>query len=415
MGRRKKAAAGSSEPETVTLPISGITDSTRVNGDSGFSIFNDNGNEPLIVSPYPASSVQNSPVQTPPVTDEAGEVNGGDDGDHGEVNAAGDVSASEQTKLDEGFFEVESILRKRVSKGQLQYLVKWHGWPKTANTWEPSDNLQSCSELIDEFEESSRSGKQRKRKRKVGGVENQYREKKRHHNFATNNVTDIVISTVDDCLSAAPLNIKIRCDLPTPQAPIDVENGHMEGTFYGSRKRDDHDLKLSELKAAMSANMVDSDKKAVASNDLVLVYDVSKVDCVVGFNQESHSIGAKKRKSSRVKRFTKDAALSEDSEQGLKRNASTLSIEPTDRNEELELENPSLSGHSRNVSDITRIIKPVGYSVSVSNGIPDVTVTFLVLRCDGKEVTVSNKFLKTNNPPLLINFYEQHLRYNPTS
>ena len=227
---------------------------------------------------------------------------------------------------------------------------------------------------------SSRSGKQRKRKRKVGGVENQSREKERHHNLATNNVTDIVISTVDDCISAAPLNIKIHCDLPTPQAPIDVENGHMEGTFYGSRKRDDHDLKLSELKAAMSANMVDSDKKAVASNDLVLVYDVSKVDCVVGSNQESHSIGAKRRKSSRVKRFAKDAALSEDSEQGLKRNASTLSIEPTDRNEELELENPSLSGHSRKVSDITRIIKPVGYSVSVSNGIPDVTVTFLVLR-----------------------------------
>lgn len=116
MGRRKKKAAGSSEPETVTLPISGITDSTHVNGDSGFSIFNDNGNEPLIASPYPASSVQNSSVQTPPVTDEAGEVNGGDDGDRGEINAAGDVSASEQTKLDEGFFEVESILRKRVRK-----------------------------------------------------------------------------------------------------------------------------------------------------------------------------------------------------------------------------------------------------------------------------------------------------------
>ncbi|VFQ81093.1 unnamed protein product [Cuscuta campestris] len=29
-------------------------------------------------------------------------------------------------------------------------------------------------------------------------------------------------------------------------------------------------------------------------------------------------------------------------------------------------------------------------------------------------ITVDNKFLKANNPLLLINFYEQHLRYNPS-
>ncbi|RVW63392.1 putative chromo domain-containing protein LHP1 [Vitis vinifera] len=34
---------------------------------------------------------------------------------------------------------------------------------------------------------------------------------------------------------------------------------------------------------------------------------------------------------------------------------------------------------------------------------------------DGKEVMVDNKFLKANNPLLLINFYEQHLRYSPTT
>ncbi|PNX84269.1 chromo domain-containing protein LHP1-like [Trifolium pratense] len=36
-------------------------------------------------------------------------------------------------------------------------------------------------------------------------------------------------------------------------------------------------------------------------------------------------------------------------------------------------------------------------------------------KSDGTEVMVDNKYLKTNNPLLLINFYEQHLRYNPTS
>uniref|UniRef100_A0A6N2NGF0 Chromo domain-containing protein n=1 Tax=Salix viminalis TaxID=40686 RepID=A0A6N2NGF0_SALVM len=37
--------------------------------------------------------------------------------------------------------------------GQLQYLIKWRGWPETSNTWEPLENLQSCSDVIDAFEE----------------------------------------------------------------------------------------------------------------------------------------------------------------------------------------------------------------------------------------------------------------------
>ncbi|CAK9318967.1 unnamed protein product [Citrullus colocynthis] len=414
MGRGKKKAVGSSEPETVALPIPDFTQSTHLNGDSGPSISNNDGNEPLIPSPYPPSSLQNSYVQIPLPTDEAGEVDGED-------NAVPDVSASERTNLDEGFFEVEAIRRKRVRKGQLQYLVKWRGWPETENTWEPVDNLQSCFEFIDEFEASfcsSRSGKQRKRKRKDGDIENQPHEEKQLQIVAIDNVTDVVISTVDDRLSAAPLNRKLHCDFP--QAPVDSthEGGFgshtVDGKFDGSRKKDEYDLKLIELKASISANMVDSDKQAVASNDLSAVYDVSKADGVVGSAQGSHSIGAKRRKSSRVRRFTKDSALSENSEQGLKQNAATASIEPTDRREQIGPENPSFSGHSRNVSTITRIIKPVGYSVSVSNNIPDVIVTFLAVRSDGKEVTVNNKFLKANNPHLLINYYEQHLRYNPT-
>lgn len=248
---------------------------------------------------------------------------------------------------------------------------------------------------------SSQSGKQRKRKRKDGDIENQPQEEKQHHILAINNVTDVDISTVDDRLSSAPLNGNISCVLPTPQVPVDstregefgshlnhskttgtvyVENGHVDGKFDGSRKRDEYNLKLSELKAAISASMVDSDKKSEGSKDIDHVYDVSKADCMVGSTQGSYSIGAKRRKSNRVKRFTKDAALSEDSEQGLKQNGVTVSIEPTDRNEQLGPKNPSLSGHSRNVSSITRIIKPVGYSVSVSNNIPDVVVTFLVVR-----------------------------------
>lgn len=116
MGRGKKKTVGSSEPEALALPIPGFTDPTHVNGDSAPSNCNNNGDEPIIASPFPSSSVQNSSVQTPLVTDEGGEVNGDGDGESGEENAAAHVSASELTKLDEGFFEVEAIRRKRVRK-----------------------------------------------------------------------------------------------------------------------------------------------------------------------------------------------------------------------------------------------------------------------------------------------------------
>lgn len=109
MGRGKKKAAGSSEPETVALPSPDFTQSTHLNGDSAPSISNNNGSELKISFPHPPSSLHNASVQIPLPTDDAGVVNGED-------NAVPDVSASERTNLDEGFFEVEAIRRKRVRK-----------------------------------------------------------------------------------------------------------------------------------------------------------------------------------------------------------------------------------------------------------------------------------------------------------
>ncbi|XP_072547475.1 E3 SUMO-protein ligase CBX4-like [Salminus brasiliensis] len=38
-------------------------------------------------------------------------------------------------------FTVESIEKKRVRKGRLEYLVKWRGWSPKYNTWEPEENI----------------------------------------------------------------------------------------------------------------------------------------------------------------------------------------------------------------------------------------------------------------------------------
>ena len=53
---------------------------------------------------------------------------------------------------DEQEYVVEKVLDKRKNeKGQIQYLLKWEGFPVEESTWERSSNL-NCSKLIEEFE-----------------------------------------------------------------------------------------------------------------------------------------------------------------------------------------------------------------------------------------------------------------------
>lgn len=47
-------------------------------------------------------------------------------------------------------FTVEMILKKRFRDGNVEYFVKWNGYPDTDNTWEP-EQLLSCPDLIRRF------------------------------------------------------------------------------------------------------------------------------------------------------------------------------------------------------------------------------------------------------------------------
>lgn len=38
-------------------------------------------------------------------------------------------------------FAVESITKKRIRKGNVEYLLKWQGWSQKYSTWEPEDNI----------------------------------------------------------------------------------------------------------------------------------------------------------------------------------------------------------------------------------------------------------------------------------
>ncbi|KAJ8387594.1 hypothetical protein AAFF_G00152900 [Aldrovandia affinis] len=47
----------------------------------------------------------------------------------------------ELSSIGEQVFAVESITKKRVRKGNVEYLLKWQGWPPKYSTWEPEDNI----------------------------------------------------------------------------------------------------------------------------------------------------------------------------------------------------------------------------------------------------------------------------------
>ncbi|KRT79608.1 hypothetical protein AMK59_7461, partial [Oryctes borbonicus] len=53
-----------------------------------------------------------------------------------------------------GEYAVEKIVSKRYNPGKKthEYLIKWENFPDEQNTWEPVAHLESCRQLVDEFD-----------------------------------------------------------------------------------------------------------------------------------------------------------------------------------------------------------------------------------------------------------------------
>ncbi|XP_010525009.1 PREDICTED: chromo domain-containing protein LHP1-like isoform X2 [Tarenaya hassleriana] len=333
----------------------------------------------------------------------------------------------ERPKLDEGFFEIEAIRRKRVRKGKLQYLIKWRGWPETANTWEPLENLQSCSDFIDAFEESLRSGKHgRRRKRKSGGFHFQIKKKQPRSVSTSHDATCALTVFIDK--STTDLNgFTRKVGREVKSANLDNQVDEIGGSDGVSSKgeEEEHDPTLNELRGPVSNNEVHTNNSVGCSHGGVYSEgDVPKNGLLKVRSKEldksGRCIGAKRRKSGSVKRFKHDATTSKP----------TTNPNPSPDLTALDTfgaivklgteyhgvtENGLCQKTKMEELNITKILKPISFSASVSENVQDVSVTFTALRSDGEEVTVDNKFLKAQNPLLLVDFYEQHLKYNPTS
>lgn len=69
-----------------------------------------------------------------------------------------------QPENDEVEYEVEKIVDTRTTtSGQQEYLVKWEGYPESENTWEPTENLNHCSEKLQTFHQLRRQAQRKVR------------------------------------------------------------------------------------------------------------------------------------------------------------------------------------------------------------------------------------------------------------
>uniref|UniRef100_A0A674BJY5 Chromobox homolog 8b n=1 Tax=Salmo trutta TaxID=8032 RepID=A0A674BJY5_SALTR len=47
----------------------------------------------------------------------------------------------ELSAVGERVFAAESIIKRRIRRGRMEYLVKWKGWSPKFSTWEPEENI----------------------------------------------------------------------------------------------------------------------------------------------------------------------------------------------------------------------------------------------------------------------------------
>lgn len=396
--------------------------------------------------------------------------------------------------LGEGFYEVEDIRKKRIRKGEVQYLVKWRGWPETANTWEPYENVKSCADIVQAFEESyggriSKPG--RKARRKSGFPLSHQKRKRVSLSSADEGAEAEVEADAEPDAKRAKTSYSSDNQIPG-KSEVEVEPQQLHGTGIGTvseqchpekedvaqshipekegketeeqnggrgvlksveeeeaeNKKESQNPKQDELTtendAKNGASPSPDDTRCVEEKEMAL--EESKPDQGATVNDSSRQIqttqftGAKKRKSGFVRRV-KQALDSREHE--LKQREENNNIQPAQEmlsgignsrvqegdtvgnGEEAKSQKPLIAGlhssannKSSNSPDslltsaITQILKAISYNNSTSNNKQDVSVLFKAQRADGQEVVVDNKFLRANYPLLLIDFYEQHLRYS---
>ncbi|WMV10964.1 hypothetical protein MTR67_004349 [Solanum verrucosum] len=297
----------------------------------------------------------------------------------------GDLGNAVETKGSSPVFD-QMYYGLSIFSKYAKHLGTERGWPETANTWEPEKNLLSCTDIIDAYEESLKSGKlrsTRKRKRKFGATQTQPKKKQQQRSpaAATYNVPAVRVRIIEEPTPSPPLNVlkaTNRVDSNGSELNSKVDKV-VNGNGLRLREQNELNLKLSELKGAMSTNGNPVD---ISGNGLANGFP--KVNGAE-FYQSDRCTGAKKRKSGCVRRFKREttSAVKDDIQDALAGGPLATFMQDGSLNHELvsgDLVCKNKSDDSKDGYTITQLVNPVGYKASFSNDMLDVSVTFVAKR-----------------------------------
>jgi hypothetical protein len=67
---------------------------------------------------------------------------------------------------DEEEYEVEAVVDKTRSRGEVWYKVTWKGWPEEYDQWIPENEMANSKKLVKQYESEVIARSQAKRKRR---------------------------------------------------------------------------------------------------------------------------------------------------------------------------------------------------------------------------------------------------------
>ncbi|XP_017259484.1 chromobox protein homolog 8b [Kryptolebias marmoratus] len=160
----------------------------------------------------------------------------------------------ELSAVGERVFAAESIIKRRIRKGRIEYLVKWKGWSPKYSTWEPEENILD-SRLFVAFEQRERERelygpKKRGPKPKTFLLKAQAKVKTRSYEFRNEAVRGITYPSPEPVVTPRARE-GLRAVVPTIFPPSAVNRGesiclrpselsvhdHREAGSDGPRKR----------------------------------------------------------------------------------------------------------------------------------------------------------------------------------
>ncbi|KAK2857374.1 hypothetical protein Q7C36_005293 [Tachysurus vachellii] len=136
----------------------------------------------------------------------------------------------ELSAVGERVFAAESIIKRRIRRGRMEYLVKWKGWSQKYSTWEPEENILD-SRLFAAFEERERERelfgpKKRGPKLKTFLMKAQAKAKARSYEFRGESSRSIRINyTNPEPLVTPRAREGLRSVVPTIFPPSTVNRG----------------------------------------------------------------------------------------------------------------------------------------------------------------------------------------------